>query len=191
MSRTTRNILVATTLAVGVAFAAVPASAAPVDNVTSTAEHAGHDQDRRLPRIAQQWANAWNAGDAAAMGALFAPGGTYTDHAFQATFTGPAGAALWVQVTLQSISPAHVTIKDAFCSGDNVSVSWTFTGTFTDKAPLTPPYNATGKSFSVAATSVITTHNGRITSVDDYYNLADILRQVGLPAGPISLPGMG
>jgi steroid delta-isomerase-like uncharacterized protein len=185
MSRTTRHLFAALTLTVGIAVAAVPASAQEIQTTSMS------EQSRQAPRIVRQWANAWNTLDGVAMGKLFAPRGIYTDHAFQASFTGPAGAEMWVGLTKRSISPASVTVKDAFSSGDQIAVSWTFSGTFTDKAPFTPPYSAAGKSFSVPATSLFTVRHGRISSVDDYYNLADILRQAGLPAGPFTPPTMG
>jgi ketosteroid isomerase-like protein len=78
-----------------------------------------------------------------------------------------------VAATSFDVEPT-VTVKDAFSGGDQIAVSWTFSGTFTDQAPFTPPYSAAGKSFSVPATSLLTVRHGRITSVDDYYNLAVI-----------------
>ncbi|QUQ67221.1 nuclear transport factor 2 family protein [Kutzneria sp. CA-103260] len=190
MSRVTRRRVTATALVAGVALTTGIALTAPSASAVP-AQEAAAAQRQHLPRLAQQWVNAWNTGDGAAMGALFAPDGVYTDHAFQAAFTGPAGAKLWVELTMRSIANAKVTVKNAFCSGDNIAVTWTFSGTFTDKAALTPPYSAAGKSFAVPVSTVITTRHNLITAVDDYYNLADVLRQVGLPAGPFTPPSMG
>ncbi|ALG08433.1 hypothetical protein H4W33_009590 [Kibdelosporangium phytohabitans] len=92
-------------------------------------------------------------------------------------------------ITKRAISPLRITGRSAFRDGDNIAVTWTFSGTFTGKTPFTPPDNPAGRSFSVPATSVIAMRHGRVGSVDDYYNLADILRQVGLPAGPFTPPG--
>jgi steroid delta-isomerase-like uncharacterized protein len=180
MSRTTR-LIAAAALTAGIAVAAVPATAAP-SNVASVsmAHHA--------PRIVQQWATAWTTLNPVAMSKLFDRNGVYTDHAFQASFTGPAGAKTWVELTADSINPAKVTIHDTIVQGDRIAVTWTFSGTFTENSPFTPPYSAAGKSFAVPATSIITLHHGKIRSVDDYYNLADLLRQVGLPAGAYTPP---
>nr|WP_052479049.1 nuclear transport factor 2 family protein [Kibdelosporangium sp. MJ126-NF4]CEL21747.1 hypothetical protein [Kibdelosporangium sp. MJ126-NF4]CTQ92527.1 hypothetical protein [Kibdelosporangium sp. MJ126-NF4] len=185
MTRTARRLLTAVALAAGVTLASLPTSVAQ----TSETVNATHD-NRQVPRIVQQWANAWNKGDAAALGALFTQDGTYTDHAFQASFTGPAGVRQWVAITTDSIKPLKVTVASAFRSGDHVSVTWTFSGTFTDNSPFEPPHNPAGRSFSVPATSVFTLRHDRIKSVADFYNLADLLRQVGLPAGPFTPPGL-
>ncbi|WP_020389256.1 nuclear transport factor 2 family protein [Kribbella catacumbae] len=187
MSRTTR-LFTAVALTAGLALAAVPASAHKVSSGTSMSEQ---DQSRRMPRIVHQWADAWNTANPTAMSKLFDQRGVYTDHAFQASFTGPAGAKQWVELTKASISPVKITVHDTISAGDRIAVTWTFSGTFTERVPFTPPYKATGKSFSVPATSVFTVRRGRIQSVDDYYNLADILRQVDLPAGPFTPPSKG
>ncbi|WP_405057250.1 nuclear transport factor 2 family protein [Kribbella sp. NBC_01505] len=181
MSRTTR-LLAAAALTAGIAIAAVPATAAPVEVTAATS------MSHHTPRIVQQWANAWTTMNPVAMSKLFDKRGVYTDHAFQASFTGPAGAKTWVAITADSINPAKVTVHDTIVQGDRIAVTWTFSGTFTENTPFTPPYSAAGKSFAVPATSIITLHHGKIRSVDDYYNLADVLRQVGLPAGAYTPP---
>ncbi|WP_328608926.1 nuclear transport factor 2 family protein [Amycolatopsis sp. NBC_00345] len=183
----------------GVTLAALPASAAlpaPVvvpatqpGGTTTAKPGSGPRPDHRPPRVVEQWASAWNTGDALAMSALFAPDGTYTDHAFQAAFTGPAGVEQWVTTTMQRFRAFRATVENAFRLGDNIAVTWTFAGTFGDRTPFTPPHDPAGKSFSVPATSVFTLRHDRIVSAEDYYNLADVLRQVGLPAGPFTPPG--
>ncbi|WP_165956466.1 ester cyclase [Kribbella antibiotica] len=180
MSRTTR-LIAALALSAGVEVAAVPATAAPA---TVPVASFGHHS----PRIVQQWANAWTTMNPVAMSNLFDKNGVYIDHAFQASFTGPAGAKLWVELTADSINPAKVAVHDTIAQGNNIAVTWTFSGTFTGDSPFTPPYTAEGKSFAVPATSIITLRHGKILKIDDYYNLADILRQVGLPAGAYTPP---
>ncbi|GAA0589990.1 SnoaL-like domain-containing protein [Kribbella sandramycini] len=179
MSRSTR-LLAALTLTAGAALAAAPAIATP--DGTSMSQPGRH-----TPRIVQQWANAWNTADPVAMSKLFARDGTYTDHAFQASFTGPAGARQWGEITRRAISPLKVTIHDTIVDGDRIAITWTFSGTFTTHHPFAP-YNPAGKSFAVPATTILTLHHHRLTSAADYYNLADLLRQLNLPAGPFTPP---
>ncbi len=135
---------------------------------------------RRIPRVVRLWEQAWNTGNADLMASLFTTDGSYTDHAFQATFTGRDGIRQWVAITLDSITDARAAVDDAVQDGDRVMASWTFTGTFTTVQPFTEG-DPRGRSFSVPAVSSFALAGSRIRSVADYYNLADLMRQLGLP----------
>lgn len=135
----------------------------------------------RIPHVAAAWAKAWNNADPRAMASLFAKNGVYQDNAFQVAMTGPQGAATWVDITGKSIANAHVRLVDAFQRGDRIAIRWEFSGTDTGAFAKDRP--ATGKSFTVPATTIIDLKHGKIQQLTDYYNLADLLRQVGLPAG--------
>ncbi|BCB81176.1 hypothetical protein GCM10022251_67670 [Phytohabitans flavus] len=167
---THRRLVVTAVAGLALAAAAVPAVAATASTSPVTHVSAHTSKHTSVPRLAQQWADAWNTGNAAKMGSLFTRDGVYTDHALNQSFTGPAGAAEWVHGTLEQIAAARVTITRAFRDGDNICVTWTFSGT----------YKATGKKFSVPATSVFRTKHNRIASVEDFYNLSDLLNQAGL-----------
>ncbi|MFE3172797.1 nuclear transport factor 2 family protein [Amycolatopsis sp. NPDC059090] len=142
---------------------------------------------QRIPHVVKAWADAWNSGDAAKMASLFTDDGTYQDNAFQVAMSGQEGVANWVEITERSIRNAHVDVQDAFRSGDRIAVRWTFSGTDTGAFDKTRP--ATGKSFRVPVSTLIDLRGERIRQLTDYYNLADVLRQVGLPAGPWTPPG--
>lgn len=155
--------------------------------VTGSAAYAG---DRRPgPRVVREWAAAWNEGSPGKMSALFTEDGVYEDHAFQVEFRGKEGVAQWVSITNASIDDARVEVHEAFRGGDRIAVEWTFSGTNSagGLAGLPP----TGESFSVPAVSVFEMEGTEIRRVDDYYNLADLLRQVGLPAGAWTPPPAG
>ncbi|MGW5251113.1 ester cyclase [Streptomyces sp. NPDC004129] len=159
-----------------------------------TAVHGGEVQpvaysrpDIRIPRMVAAWAEAWNTASPQKMAAMFTEDGVYQGNAFQVTMTGHAGVATWVAITEQGIKNAHVHVVDAFGEGDKIAVRWTFSGTDTGAFAKDRP--ATGKSFSVPATTVMDLKGGKIQHLTDYYNLADLLRQVGLPAGVWTPPG--
>lgn len=168
------------------ALAADPALGGTPDASAARGVPAAEDKARAVgqgsaPRVVRQWAAAWNTGSPEDMAALFTEDGTYEDHAFQAAFQGRDGAAQWISITNASIDDAHVEIHEAFRGGDRIAVQWTFSGKNTagGLAGLPP----TGKSFSVLAVSIFEMEGNKIRRVDDYYNLADLLRQVGLPSG--------
>lgn len=133
-----------------------------------------------VPHIVQAWANAWNTADSSAMAQLFTADGVYEDYAFQAVWTGPEQVAQWVDITAANIPGARVEIIEAYRVEDRATVRWVFHGTPERLADI----EGTGTSFSVSAVSVLELEGERIARVSDFYNLANLLRQLGLEAGP-------
>lgn len=190
----TRLILAGAVVALALAGAALPAAAAqpgsapPVSASTAgastavangaTAADRTHGADRsdndqrRVPRLVTQWAEAWKAAAAEDLAALFTTRGTYQDFAFGATFSGRAEIAEWVRITHSSIADLDIDITDAFRAGDRISVRWTFSGQIIG-AP---------QPFSVPVSTVMEISRGKISYNGDYYNLAEVLAQSGLPA---------
>lgn len=139
---------------------------------------------RRTPAIVKAWIAAWNRGDPKAMAALFAEDGVYDDHAFQARSEGRAAIATFVAITNGNMPGAKAEIADVFQTGDRIAIEWIFSG-----APLR--FGATplaGKSFSVPVVTLLRMKGDRIQHEDDFYNVADVFRQLGLPAGPWTPP---
>jgi len=164
-------------------FATLTGSAAAAAIAGSAAGPAGAPahEGGRIPPVVRRWATAWNTGDSELMASLFTADGTYVDRAFEASFQGPKAIAQWVVITLDSITDARATIHDAFQAGRRAAARWTFSGTFTTIEPFPPTSDPRGKSFSVPAVSYFTLARGRIASVEDVYNLTDLMRQLGIP----------
>ena len=154
--------------------------------LSSTAAHAANQ--RPVPRIVEQWAAVWNTGSPEQMAGLFTEDGVYEDHAFQVAFQGKDGIAQWVSITNSSLNDTHVEVNGAFRCGKRIFVQWTFSGT--DSAGGLAGQPPTGKSFSVPAVSIFEMKGNKIRRVDDYYNLADLLGQLGQPSGAAE-PGKG
>ena len=73
--------------------------------------------------------------------------------------------------------------KSSFAAGDWAAIEYIISGTFAHSSELTTP--ATGKTFTVRAASIIQIRKGKISRLADYFNLATMLKQVGLmPAQP-------
>lgn len=156
---------------------ALPGAAAAQDGSAAA-------EPRPIPPIVEKWAKAWETDDAQGMADLFTEDGVYEDFAFQARFQGRDGVATWVKLTAENIPEVRAEILDAFQAGDRVAVRWVFHGTPLRFAAI----EATGKSFAVPAVTVFEMEGDRIRRASDYYNLADLFRQVGLPAGPWTPP---
>ena len=144
---------------------------------------------QHVPAAIDEWAAAWNTFDAKRMADAFTSDGVYADLAFGANFTGRAGVMEWVETTAAAIANVTVSIEHAFASGDDVAVVWTFGGEVNEDGPL--PALATGPNargtFAVQAVSTFVMCGEHIRRAADYYNQADVLRQVGIPAdAPLS-----
>ena len=144
-----------------------------------------NDLDYPMPTIVQRWADAWNTADAKAMAGLFAEDGIYDDHAFQVRSQGRACLETWVAMTCGNIPDAHAEVLEVFGlevfgNGSRAAIRWIFSGTPTAFGSA----SLTGKSFSVPVASLFELTGDSIQQVSDYYSLADVLRQIGLPSGP-------
>lgn len=71
-------------------------------------------------------------------------------------------------------------VLDAYQVGNRATVRWVFHGTPQRLGDI----EGTGKSFSVSAVSVFELRDNQIARVSDVYNLANLMRQLGLEAGP-------
>lgn len=177
---THRTLLGGIAATAGAALLGAPAGAA-VAAAGGGTETSGRQDAAMAPRIVQRWADAWNAASPERMTALFTDDGVYEDFAFQTAFRGKPGVAMWVAITNASIRGAKVELVDAFHVGDRAAARWIFSGTDTGAfARDLPP---TGKSFSLPVASLFELEGQLIRRVGDYYDLANLLRQLGLPAG--------
>ncbi|MEZ0091941.1 nuclear transport factor 2 family protein [Streptacidiphilus sp. EB129] len=153
---------------------ALIALAASAFAVTGVAGTAFADDHHGVPRVVDSWAAAWNGTDPAALGRVFTANGTYTDEAVGVTFSGPQQISGWKTKTDRLISDAHVTILNVFKDGRHITIESTYAGHIKG-AP---------KAFSVQMATVLGGVGGnRATSDKDYYNLAAVLSQSGLPSG--------
>jgi len=182
-----RSVIVTTALAAVVASTAIgttsaPAVAAPIAAAISIAAPVTHPtgvtalthrkKENRLPRTVLRWEEAWNSGDPQQLAVLFTRDARYTDHAFGATFTGRDGIAQWSTITAQSIDDAQIDVHRAQRRGRHIEIRWTFSGHIVG-APA---------PFTVPAVTILRFKGKSIVTNDDYYDLAEVLRQSGLPA---------
>ena len=170
-ARIRNSVIAVTVAATGVAGAvAFSASRDDAEPVQATSDVTVGEAE--IPATVLDWADAWNSGEPELLGALYTDDAVYTDHAFDASFTGADGVAEWATITASSIEDLNVELIGATTDGDEVEVQWTFSGTIAN-AP---------EPFSVEARTVHTIEEDRIAQTDDFYSLPEVLEQSGLPA---------
>jgi steroid delta-isomerase-like uncharacterized protein len=127
--------------------------------------------------IVQRYFDAWNAHDAAAIVATFAPGGTYADPTTPGPLSGPAigknAEELW-----RSFPDVAFEIRSHTASGDGFfAAEWMMTGTNTTPFADLPP---TGRRVVLPGADFIRVTADGIQSVQGYFDAGALPRQLGL-----------
>ncbi len=151
------------------AMLVLPAIAAPADG-KSTADPGA--------AVAEKWIAAWNSHNPDKMLPLFTDDIVYEDVAFGEVSHGNAELRKFFLSEIEGVPDLELKLERANIHGGHGTIEWTFSGT--DKGVY-----KTGKKFSVRGVSVIDMRNGKISRNVDYYDVATIMRQVGvLPPTP-------
>ena len=160
--RVLRGIILVTTLV-------LPAIAAPPDGKSKTDPGAA---------VAEKWIAAWNSHNPDKILPLFTDDVFYEDVAFGEASHGSAELRKFAASEFEGIPDLELKLVRAGIHNGHGTIEWTFSGT--DKGVF-----KTGKKFSVRGVSVIDMRDGRISRNLDFYDVATIMRQVGvLPTPP-------
>jgi steroid delta-isomerase-like uncharacterized protein len=122
--------------------------------------------------------DAWNAHDAAAVARHMADDAIYEDVALGRVLHGPSEIASFVEAATRSSSDFRFESVSLFTVGNDYANEWVMLGTNDRERPGAP---ATGRSFRVRGASIgrLDT-SGRIVENRDYYNLAELVNQLGI-----------
>jgi steroid delta-isomerase-like uncharacterized protein len=125
---------------------------------------------------------AWNAHDSAAVARHMADDAIYEDVALGRVLHGPSEIASFVEEATRTSSDFRFEVVSLFAAGYDYANEWVMVGTNDRQVPGVPP---TGRSFRVRGASIGKLDaSGRIAENRDYYNLAELLTQLGImPAG--------
>ena len=133
-----------------------------------------------------RYLDAWNAHDPAAVARHMADGAIYEDVALGRVLHGPSEIAKFVEEATRSSSDFRFEVVSLFTAGSNYANEWVMLGTNDRALPGVP---ATGRSFRVRGASVGKLDaSGLIVENRDYYNLAELLTQLGTLPLTTTLP---
>ncbi|MGB6193524.1 MAG: ester cyclase [Terracidiphilus sp.] len=128
-------------------------------------------------QVFQQYTDAWNRHDAAAIVATFAAGGTYTDPVTPGPLCGEAIGA-YAQSLWDAFPDLSFETLSSIENGDGLlSAEWLMKGTNTGSLNGLPP---TGKSISLSGADFVRVEGGRICSVQGYFDGGAVPRSLGL-----------
>ena len=126
-----------------------------------------------------RYLDAWNAHDPAAVARHMADGAVYEDVALGRVLHGPSEIAKFVEEATRSSSNFRFEVVSLISTGSDYANEWVMLGTNDRALPGVP---ATGRSFRVRGASVgKLDSSGLIVENRDYYNLMELLTQLGLP----------
>jgi steroid delta-isomerase-like uncharacterized protein len=128
-------------------------------------------------RIVAAFVSAWNDPQADGMADLLTKDVEYTEIPTAREFKGPDAVVKWVQDTHRWASDFRIRILNIAGDGDRVAAEWVMEGTQTGEWPDS---RITGEAFSVPGMSILELDRGRIRRGRDYWDLQDLLRQLGL-----------
>lgn len=138
------------------------------------------------------WSAAWSARDAAKVASFFTADTVFEDLAFELVVHGQPAMQAAAADYMRAVPDLRLPLVGGFAAGDWVAAEWGFSGT--DEGGIIAGVPPTGKRFDVRGASLFLLRDGKIAHETDFYNLATILRQLGLltlpdgPATPAATP---
>lgn len=141
--------------------------------VAQSADARTQDDGGQHGNLAQRWADAWNSHDPDAVAALFTRDALFEDIPFGVVAHGTEEIRAAAVLFFTGVPDLQITVVNSSVrSGDGI-IEWVFSGT--DQGVY-----RTGKTFAVRGTTVLELRGDGISRDSDYYDLAALLRQLGL-----------
>jgi steroid delta-isomerase-like uncharacterized protein len=123
----------------------------------------------------------WSQHDLTTLDHVFAENGIYEDAALHRVMRGRGEIESFLKENFSAVPDFKVELTRVIASRNVAACEWIMSGTQTGDFPGLP---ATGKSFSVRGASIVLFEKGKIEHWTDYYNLYDLLQQLGALPGP-------
>jgi len=136
--------------------------------------------EQDLIRLARENVEAFNTGDWHRLKAPLAPDVVYDEVGSQRRVQGADQLVQAYQGWKQALPDGKGKIKNAFASGNQVTIEVTWEGTH--NGPLVGPggtIRPSGKSISVPGAQVITFQGDKIKELRQYFDLLTLLQQIG------------
>jgi steroid delta-isomerase-like uncharacterized protein len=120
---------------------------------------------------------AWNAHDPNAVERCYTPDCEEVDVAAREPQRGSAAIRKLMKYYLRAFPDVQITIHDLLVEGDRAALVWMWQGTHKGRFMNIP---ATGRRVTVRGTTVLSVREGRIHRVMRIWDVAGLLRGIGL-----------
>lgn len=124
--------------------------------------------------VAQAWIDAWNSHNPDNVIALYTKDAVFEDVTLGAVSQGLAEIRDFAVATFAAIPDIHFDLVNSALKGGHGTIEWVFSGTDT------AAFLGTSKPFSVRGVTVMDVHGTKLAQETDYWDLATVLREVGL-----------
>lgn len=130
-----------------------------------------------IARLVRNLLEAWNTHDPELIRTFYAPEYEGVDVGEAEPRRGPRDVAQTVERYLRAFPDLRFVEDDIVVQGDRAVVVWTARGTHGGQLMRIPP---TGREISVRGTSVFTVRDGKVTRGLHVWDVAGLLRSIGL-----------
>jgi steroid delta-isomerase-like uncharacterized protein len=128
-----------------------------------------------------EWAAGWSTQDIERVVSLCTDQCVYEDVPLGVANHGKQELRAFGQQVFTAFPDFKIQVTNHVTAGDWAMLEWTMSGTHQADLPGIP---ATGKSFSVRGATALELDDGRISRNSDYWDMATLLRQLGLMPSP-------
>jgi steroid delta-isomerase-like uncharacterized protein len=136
-----------------------------------------------IASITQAYYEAFNAHDWDRVASYFSDRVEWANVATGETFQGHDGMMQWINGWVSAFPDAHVQVVHQVVGADAVATQ--FRGQGTQTAPLQTAMGeipATGRTVDIPFCEVFQLQGGKVARVDSYFDVATMLRQLGVTA---------
>jgi steroid delta-isomerase-like uncharacterized protein len=130
-----------------------------------------------IGQLVEDLLDAWNAHDVGRIETFYGPEYEGVDVGEAQPQRGPRGISRSVERYLRAFPDLSFVEEDVVVQGDRAVLVWTAHGTHGGKLMSIPP---TGRKIAVRGVSVLTIENGKITRGLYVWDVAGLLRAIGL-----------
>jgi steroid delta-isomerase-like uncharacterized protein len=123
------------------------------------------------------FASTWSSHDPDEVIALYTDDVHYEDVTFGAVNHGKDELRAFAEVVFSGFPDVHFEMTSGFVTDNWGAGEWIMTGTHTGDLP---DLTATGKTIAVRGSTIAELRHDKIKRVADYWDLATLLRQIGL-----------
>jgi steroid delta-isomerase-like uncharacterized protein len=134
-----------------------------------------------VERVLNDWATAWSSHDTEKVLSLFTDDCVYEDVTFGAINHGKKELRAFADGVFAGVPDFKVELTARFVAGPQAGMEWVMSGTHKGDFPGMP---ATGKRFSIRGVTILELQAGKIRRNSDYWDAANVMRQVGLLPSP-------
>jgi steroid delta-isomerase-like uncharacterized protein len=134
-----------------------------------------------MEKLMQNISDAWNSHDVDKLLSLFAENCVYEDVPMAALKKGKEELHNFFGEFFVGFPDFKFEIRNRFSTAENICMEWFITGTHLGDLSNRP---ATGRTISARGVGVVEVIDGKISRYVDYYDMAIMLRQLGVAPAP-------